>query len=300
MAIYLVSGKLGSGKTLASVGRIRDALYRGCRVATNLDLNLDKMLPASSRSCRVVRIPDKPTVADLELLGCGNDSMDEEKNGVIVLDELAAWLNSRTFNDKSRAPVIDWLIHSRKFGWDVYFICQHIEQIDKQVRTALVEYLVTCRRLDRIKIPFVGKLIQGLTGGLLSGNLPKLHVAVVKYGTEQHAPLADRWIYRARDLYAAYNTRQVFTDAYPHGPFSYLPPWHLVGWQQKTWQEKLREAWAAAINPPRLRYQPKPKLPLVEKLAQLPEAERLKHWRRLEALGAFSGSLPPSASTATG
>lgn len=167
MSVYLISGKLGSGKTLSAVGRIRDALMKGRRVATNLDLRLEKLLsPRSGKpyksdglskwhqpvSC--VRLPDKPTVDDLELIGSGNDSMDESKNGIIVLDELAVWLNSRTFNDKSRMPVIDWLLHSRKKGWDVYFICQHLEQIDKQVRQALVEYLVVCRRMDRMKIPF--------------------------------------------------------------------------------------------------------------------------------------------------
>jgi len=114
MAIYLISGKLGSGKTLSAVGRIRDKLLDGCRVATNLDLKLENLLPPHAgryvkgrQPVNCVRIPDKPTVEDLELIGCGNDSMDEDRNGAIVLDELAVWLNSRTFNDKNRAPVID-------------------------------------------------------------------------------------------------------------------------------------------------------------------------------------------------
>lgn len=290
MAIYLVSGKLGSGKTLACVGVIRDALLEGRRVATNLDLNLDRMLPArvgkpvdGVSRCRVVRLPDKPAVVDLETLGCGNDEMDESKNGIIVLDELASWLNSRTFNDKARAPVLDWLIHSRKHGWDVYFICQHIEQIDKQVRTSLVEYLVTCRRLDRLKIPFVGKLLEAVSAGYVKGNLPKIHVAVVRYGVEQHAPIADRWVYQAKALYAAYNTRQVFSDAYASGCFSYLTPWHLVGWQKKTLRERLGDV----LNPPRTIVQHKPKLPLVELLGKLSDREALRHWRKLDALGAF-------------
>ncbi len=289
MSIYLISGKLGSGKTLSSVGVIRDALLSGRKVATNLDLHLDKMLPSGlgrpgKRSCSAVRLPDKPDVQDLELLGIGNESMDETLNGVIVLDELATWLNSRTFNDKSRPAVIDWLLHSRKYGWDVYFICQHIEQVDKQVRVSLVEYLVSCRRLDRIKIPFVGKLIQSLTAGYLTGNLPKIHVAVVKYGTEQHAPIADRWVYRAHDLYAAYSTRQVFSDMYPHGAFSYLTPWHLKGWCQPPFWVRF---WSAVGMPLPPRPVHKPKRDLVCLLQKLPDRERLRHWRKLDALGAF-------------
>lgn len=303
MAIYLVSGKLGSGKTLASVGVIRDALLDGRRVATNLDLTLEKILPArlgrvGGRGSRLpgvrgagkpvscVRLPDKPDVADLDLLGCGNEEMDETRNGVIVLDELASWLNARSFNDKSRAPVLDWLIHSRKHGWDVYFICQHIEQIDKQVRTSLVEYLVICRRLDRLKVPFVGKLLNSLSGGLLSGNLPQIHVGIVKYGVDQHSPISDRWVYRGRALYSGYNTRQVFTSDYACGPFSYLSPWHLVGWRQKTFRERLAEWWDR--SPVLVKPEPKAKLPLVQILGQLPEPEALRHWRRLDALGAFS------------
>jgi len=289
MAIYLISGKLGSGKTLSSVGIIRDALLSGRRVATNLDLKMENLLPWSRgrpdrRPVSAVRIPDKPTVHDLALLGEGNPTMDEAQNGVIILDELASWLNSRTFNDKARAPVLDWLIHSRKFGWDVYFIAQNIEQIDKQVRTSLVEYLVTCRRLDRIKIPFIGKLIQSISAGYLSGNLPKIHVAVVKYGTEQYAPIADRWVYRAHDLYPAYNTRQVFTDDYASGSFSYLSPWHLRGWNEPTLRQKLVN-WLGWADGPRAVH--KSKHELVELLRRLPETERMRHWHKLNALGAF-------------
>lgn len=248
MPIYLVSGKLGSGKSLACVGRIRDALLEGRRVATNLDLNLEKLLPAKARKVDCVRVPDKPTVDDFEALGCGNPEMDETKNGLIVLDELGSWLNARSFNDRARQPVIDWLIHSRKHGWDVYFICQNIQQIDKQVRESLVEYLVACRRLDRMKIPLVGSLLSFLSGGLLSGRMPKVHLGVVKYGTEQHAMVAERWIYLGRDLYPAYNTRQVFSSTYEHGAYSYLTPWHLVGRHEQTRLDKLIAALRSVLG----------------------------------------------------
>lgn len=298
MAIYLISGKLGSGKTLSSVGIIRDALLSSRKVATNLDLRMEKLLGARRgrprrsdgtssvhQPIQAVRLPDKPTLEDLEMLGSGNDSMDETKNGIIVLDELATWLNSRTFNDKDRAPVIDWLLHSRKYGWDVYFICQHLEQIDKQVRQSLVEYLVTCRRLDRIKIPFVGKLIQAISAGYLTGNLPKIHVAVVRYGTEQHAPVADRWVYRAHDLYPAYNTRQVFSDRYANGSFSYLPPWHLEGWRKPTIKQRIANWWLGTLGP---RHIHSAKHELVAMLMKLPEQDRIRHFKRLDALGAFA------------
>jgi len=38
MSVYFVTGKLGNGKTLVTVGRIRDAIRAGCKIATNLDI----------------------------------------------------------------------------------------------------------------------------------------------------------------------------------------------------------------------------------------------------------------------
>jgi hypothetical protein len=278
MAVYLVSGRLGSGKTLACVGRIRDTLLAGRRVATNLDLNLEKLLPARAKKVDCQRLPDKPTVADLDAIGLGTPLPDESRNGLIVLDELGSWLNSREWADKGRQKVIDWLIHSRKKGWDVIFIVQHISMIDKQVRDALVEYLVVCRRLDRMKIPLLGGVINTISGGLISGHLPRVHLGIVRYGTSHDAPVSDRWVYTGTDLYAAYDTRQVFTSTYAHGTFTYLPPWHTTGRYATP-----KRLWLAPAPKPL----PKPKLQLVARIQRLPVERRLEFYRRFQACGAI-------------
>lgn len=280
MPIYLVSGKLGAGKTLVCVGRIADALSKGRKVATNLDLWLEKLLPPHVRKIECVRLPDKPTVRDLEMLGPGNPGMDEANNGLIVLDELASWLNARQWGDKQRQAVIDWLIHSRKKGYDVIFICQHIQQIDKQVREALVEYHVGCKRFDRIRLPVFGPLFSMLTLGLYKGYLPKAHLGVVKYGTDQNAPIAERWMYLGTKWYAGYNTRQIFSDDYAEGSFSYLSPWHVRGRYMKSWFQRLKEWW----NPPRRTKVGKP-APHLAPLMQLEPEARFRVARRLVELG---------------
>jgi len=242
MPVYLVSGKLGSGKSLACVGRIRDAVREGRRVATNLDLNLDKLFkPQAGKPVRsdgssawvqpvdVQRLPDKPTAFDLDCIGVGNASYDESKNGLLVLDELGSWLNAREWADKSRQGVIDWLIHSRKKGWDVYLIVQDVSLIDKQVRSALVEYLVICRRFDRMRIPFFGWFLNFISGGFIKGYMPKMHFGIVRYGVSPDAVVAERWLYLGKDLYAGYDTRQVFSSDYGCGVYSFLPPWHTTG-----------------------------------------------------------------------
>ncbi len=284
MPVTLVTGKLGAGKSLVSVGKIREYLLDGRPVATNVDLFLEHMLPFRARKVRAIRLPDKPTVRDLALLGEGNPTPDESRNGVIVLDELGTWLNARQWGDKDRQAVIDWLLHSRKKGWDVIFMCQHQNLIDKQVREALVEYLVVCRRLDRVKVPFIGGLLRMATGGLYSGRLPKIHVGIVFYGTSANALVAERWVFVGVSLYRAYNTRQVFSDACAHGVFSYLSPWHLVGRYRTTWWERVCAFFEGPRRKSRGPFVPHPRL---RPLMTLPPDVRLRVARRLIEAGAL-------------
>lgn len=225
MAVYFVTGKLGSGKTLCAVGRIRDKLNAGLPVATNLDLKLYNLISPKSKNALVYRLPDKPKVVDFKMIGKGNTTYDEEKNGLIVLDECGTWFNSRTWNDKSRQEVINYLLHIRKLGWDVIFIVQDIHIVDKQARMALAELVVYCRRLDKMKIPFL-TFAFSLVG--IKFNMPKLHMALVKYGDSQASITVDRWWYFGHDLYDAYDTKQVFKDDIYNEAATYqvIPPYY--------------------------------------------------------------------------
>jgi hypothetical protein len=284
VAVFSVEGKLGTGKTKFCVWRAQQALMQGRRVASNVDLRLDKLLPPGKR-VTYIRIPDKPTADDLDAIGHGNpESYDEDRNGVLILDELGTWLNARTFNDKSRAPLIDWLIHARKLGWDVYLIVQNANMIDRQVREALIEYQCVCRRLDKVVIPFIGKLVNSVFGGR-AGYLPRMHMVAARVGEGTTAIVAERWIYRGDDLHEAYDTRQVFTPRYPHGahcvvsfdpvPVS-VPWWHAIFKPRKAATTAERFA-PASPRPSKLR--------TVQLLERLPPDERIRHWRRLERLG---------------
>lgn len=224
MSDYVVHGKKGNGKSLVVVGRIRDALLAGKAVATNLNLNLEALLPQTYKTVRCYRLPDRPSIDDLQAIGFGSDQVDESTYGLVVLDECATMLNARSFNDAGRKQMLDWFVHSRKLGWDTYFICQNPVQIDKQVRESLVELSVSCKRMDKLRIPFLGAISKNLIGYEIRP--PKLHVATVRYGTGHDAIVSDRWVYTGRDLYDGYDTRQVFKDDYEDGLFSYLSPWH--------------------------------------------------------------------------
>jgi hypothetical protein len=272
MADYLVTGKKGNGKSLVVVGRIRDALRQGRVVATNLDLDLVAMLGPYHRTARVIRLPDKPERADLDAIGSGNAEVDERRNGLLVLDELATWMNARSYSDKGRQAVLEWFVHSRKLGWDTYVIAQGPAQIDKQMRETQCEYHVICRRMDKIKLAGV--------------KLPRVHVAFVRYGMDRDSIVSERWVYRGTDLFACYDTRQRFREDCGHGPYSLLPPWHLDGRYRHApdWRYRL----FGRLPPIRARVTVTKKLPLVETLAKLPPDERVRHWRRLDRLGAFA------------
>ena len=239
MSVYIVTGTLGSGKTLVSVGRIRDAIRAGCRIATNLDINLKAMFHRHAKNINLMRIPDKPTIDDLNAIGKGYDGedYDENKFGVLVLDECGTWFNSRNWQDKTRRDVNDWFLHARKLGWHVYIIIQNISMLDSQARDAIAELHVTCKRLDKVRLPFFGGLLKLLIG--VNVTMPRIHRAKVFYAD---GLISDVWTYRGNDLFSCYDTRQSFIQNYSHGTYSLLTPWHVSGRHavQMTWENKMR------------------------------------------------------------
>lgn len=288
MSDYIVHGKKGNGKSLVMVGRIRDALLAGKRVATNLNLNLEKMLPRGMRNVQCIRLPDHPTIDDLKMIGIGSKNVDESTYGLVVLDECASMLNSRQFGDKGRAPLLDWFVHSRKLGWDTYFICQNPAQIDKQIRESLVELSVSCKRLDKVRIPFLGVISKRLFG--VEIRLPKIHRAVVRYGLERDSLVNDVWTYRGHGLYDCYDTRQVFAGTDSDGSLSYLSPWHTKGRYEDAPVSQLDKVKLfvrlLCLGDLRAPGVSRDKLPLVALLAKLPIDERMRHYKRFQLAGA--------------
>ena len=191
----VVTGRLGSGKSLFVASLIEDAARRGKRIVANFDLDFSAYSFSSPLDCTV--IPTRPTSQILADLGRGSDR--ESDPGLMVIDEGAMILNARTWNDKDREKIISWFAMSRKLNWDVYIIIQHVSALDKQIREMFCEIYITCMRLDRIKIP------------LLHAALPRVHIAVGRYGSQPNAPVTQRWIYRGnKKLYSLYNTSYIF------------------------------------------------------------------------------------------
>ena len=269
MPVFSVEGKLGTGKTKFCVWRAQEAIAAGRRVASNVDIAAHLLNP--SKPGKIIRVPDKPTSADLCAMGHGNpESYNEEKNGLLILDELGTWLNSRSFQDKERAGLLDWLIHARKHGWDVYLIVQDAAMIDKQVREALIEYQVKCMRMDRVKIPLIGWLLGSIVTRW--AYLPKFHLATARVGQGINAIVAERWQFVGTNLHAAYDTRQIFRSDYEHGTFTALPPWGYAFPVRHSFAQVL---WSRVFAPQKPKPELKPKSGFAVALQKLPPERRI-------------------------
>lgn len=232
MPSWFVTGKLGSGKSLVAVGKIQEYLQQGRPIVTNINLFLEHLIVPTNKTAVVYRVPDKPSVEDLEAVPPAYDGdYDENKNGLLVLDELATWLNSRSFGEKGRLALIHHLVMLRKRGWDLMFLVQNVSMIDSQVREGLAELVVHCRRMDRLTIPFLSTFTR--LGGF-EIRPPKVHWGLVKYGASDSSPVVERWVYSGTNLYDAYDTRQVYTPD-SCGLCRMLPPYYFYGVNVNGW-----------------------------------------------------------------
>lgn len=241
---FVIQGKKGNGKGIIAVAMMHDYLLQGRPVATNVNLFLENLLPLTSRTT-VLRLPDQPTYQDMLAIGTIDTGGDEKKNGLIVLDECASWLNARDYSDPDRKKLLDWFVHSRKHGWDVAYVIQNINMLDKQFRDGFAEHVINVVRLDRLGIPFLSPLLK-LFG--LKVKLPQLHLGTIRYGTQRNAPVADRIIKSGRPYWAAYDTLQKFTRLNEfQGVSSTLSAWHMRGRNLTWWQMHKSSIFAAFV-----------------------------------------------------
>lgn len=284
MAVAFVTGKLGSGKGKYAVMQLLKAQHEGRRIAGNVDLYLEHFARKHAKA-RYVRVPDKPTPRDLVALGHGNpESYDEDRNGLLVLDELGTWFNSRSFQDKDRAGVLDWFVHARKHGWDVLLICQNEIQIDKQAREALGETFVRCHAMHKIKLPVVGWLLEVFSERL--ARLPRFHLASIRFGTGAGAFVTERVAYRGDHLHPMYDTRQIFRADPDAATFTQLSPFYFTGLPMKrSFLTRLMGLVAGTRSGPATApAAPKPKHPCVDLIQQIPADQRIAEWHRLRRL----------------
>lgn len=230
MPCFAFTGKTGQGKGLCSAAFIGEYLQRGKLVATNMDIFPEKFKDKYNKDIRIIRLPDIPTADDLKALGLGNDvPEDEDENGLIMLDEVGVILNSRKWNQKGREDLVNYIRHRRKYGWDMGFQIQGMGSLDTQVREDIIDYEVRCIKIQSLHIPVISFFIKMATGKAFN-KLPKsMRWHTAKFRNTETDMIDEVHRYTGKSVHHLYDTKQVISDDYPHGSYSLLTPWHLVG-----------------------------------------------------------------------
>jgi hypothetical protein len=163
MAVYLVSGPPGEGKTAFTMRKVARTLCgsKPKPVVTNVRLRPD--LGAFVARHSVSRLRPRLRARRAELIDRSVHVLDElpelfrirvppavEGSWVVVLDEAGTWLNSRAWSAKGRDQMIEWFAQHRKLGSDVFLIAQDEDMIDKQIR-GLINERIELRNMKRVK-----------------------------------------------------------------------------------------------------------------------------------------------------
>lgn len=215
----VITGNLGQGKGIYAAYVASIYYRRGRRVASNFPFYTEHMDPSNTNPITI--LPALPRIEDFKSLGRGCSDDEKTEFGVLFLDECASWLNSRSFARKDRLPLIDWLIHSRKLGWDVYLIAQHEDMIDSQIVKAMGGKIVRCRRIDELRVPFITTLVEIFkpskfgVAGKSRGVLPHIVLAKI-FSIDDNLRLSrrpdDRVYLKASTYYKFYDTNFVFSS----------------------------------------------------------------------------------------
>lgn len=134
--ITVVSGKLGSGKSLDTVRMMCEHMRRLGAVRTNINLNTDNVkkyigFPLRRYQFGIVTSADDPREIPR------GDFRGSRRNlrCMVVLDEALNWFDSTASKDNPLKQTWgEWLRQSDKLGQDVYFIAQNFERSAKWIR----------------------------------------------------------------------------------------------------------------------------------------------------------------------
>lgn len=134
--VTVVSGKLGSGKTLDVVRIVRDHVAGGGCVRTNIRLDYRQIGRAVGRLLSPAQIGPLSAEDDPATIPTGDRRGHGPRRTLVVLDEALNWFQSegKAGLDERKRKWMEWLRQSDKLGQDVYFIAQNFERAAKWIR----------------------------------------------------------------------------------------------------------------------------------------------------------------------
>lgn len=141
MAVSVVSGPLGGGKSLDCVRMMRDHLAKGGCVATNISLDYKQISKVLHRHLYSWQIVPLSPESDPKTIPIGDRRGHGSRRVLVVLDEALNWFESQANpkdDIKKKMGWPEWLRQSDKLGQDVFFICQNFERAVKWIRELAV------------------------------------------------------------------------------------------------------------------------------------------------------------------
>lgn len=180
MAIDLISGVPGSGKSLFMTYRAIDLLLENTNVISNFPFDLSYFkkrhigkffyIPTAK-----ITVPFLIAFAKYNHLKLGSKA--KRAQTVVFLDEAEIKFNSRLFADADRLNWIFFLSNHRHFNYDFVLGAQSDRMLDRQIRD-LIQTEYKCRAITGFGLS--GKVISFLFGGLFCA-VPYDHATRTKF-----------------------------------------------------------------------------------------------------------------------
>jgi hypothetical protein len=162
----IVTGTMGGGKSYYVAEVILQALKQGATVhICGVDL-LKERLDELGFTERVIWLENDPTKWEAQIIAGV-----EGTENLLVCDEATLLFHTRTQAKRKTEDfdtVYQMLVWSRRYGLDVYFVAQHLMNIDAATRRMVGE-IIAC--VDGSKIPVLGPFLATVKGRFLRKRL---------------------------------------------------------------------------------------------------------------------------------
>lgn len=214
--IYVVTGKVGEGKSYHVFTLIEKHMESGGVVATNMTVDLERMRRNFRRRFQAWQLVKVDAASDPRKIPHGDFRGAGRRKVMVVLDEALNWFASQGGSkDERKATWGEWLRQSDKLGQDVYFIAQSFERAAKWIRELAQVALNICnfKNITFLRLP-IGKWFR----------LESLY-GVSTFDVRSQI-LLSWWCYQIKpQFYECYKTAELFGfEAGDAGYVATLPP----------------------------------------------------------------------------
>lgn len=221
--IYVVTGKVGEGKSYHVFTLMVRHMLAGGVVATNMSVDLDRMRSNFKRRFAAWQLIKIDATSDPRTIPHGDFRGAGRRKVMVVLDEALNWFASQGGSkDERKATWGEWLRQSDKLGQEVYFIAQSFERAAKWIRELSQIALNICnfKSITFLRLP-IGKWFH----------LESLY-GVSTYDVRSQI-LLSWWCYQIKpQYYECYRTAELF--GFSPGEAGYIatlpPPFRLPFW----------------------------------------------------------------------